>query len=196
MENSNTSSPTIEENKNNEFDGIFGKPSFDLFCYDCLTIPKYNIEINTKGIITLIHKCKKEDKRIEFTSEETKSDSQNNRYCNYCNKRSDNLCVECRKIICFNCQKSHIPIENHQKPINVIIVEDSEKKSTEIDEKKYFVPFNDIQFICKTHYIVNEYFCPVCEINLCNQCINYHQEVSKASSLKVFPNRSYILLWF
>ena len=29
MENSNTSSPTIEENKNNEFDDIFGKPSFD-----------------------------------------------------------------------------------------------------------------------------------------------------------------------
>ena len=175
MENSNTSSITIEENKNYELDNIFGKPSFDLFCYDCLIIPKYNIEINTKGIITLIHKCKKEDKKIEFTSEETKSDSQNNRYCNYCNKRSDNLCVECRKIICFNCQKYHIPIANHQKPINVIIVEDSEKKSTEIDEKKYFVPFNEIQFICKTHYIVNEYFCPVCEINLCNQCINYHQ---------------------
>ena len=196
MENSNTSSPTIEENKNNEFDDIFGKPNFDLFCYDCLTIPKYNIEINTKGIITLIHKCKKEDKRIEFTSEETKSDSQNNRYCNYCNKRSDNLCVECRKIICFNCQKYHIPIENHQKQINVIIVEDSEKKSTEIDEKKYFVPFDDIQFICKTHYIINEYFCPVCEINLCNQCVNYHQHYDCLSLfgfkviLKNMPNIS------
>ena len=168
-----------EECKNNESNVNFDQTiadSLNLFCLDCCQIPEYNIEIGTNKSISLIHKCKKIDKIISLQSEikliSFKFDNVNK--CIYCQKECNSICLECKQKICYECGQSHIPDENF-KPNKIFLFEDED---TEIKRKRYIWPINDLQFICKSHCLQYEYFCPICRKNLCEKCNNYHFHIN------------------
>ena len=152
---------SIEKSENDE---QMENPSSILFCEDCLQIPLYEIDLRN-GIIYLIHDCKGNKKEILFQSE---MKIKNRKYplspCFHCNKKCDSICIECHKNICLNCKKSHLPDEPDESNEIPQIIYKTEKNESSL--KKYIISYNDIQFMCRIHFIKYEYFCPICKINL------------------------------
>ena len=166
-----------EESKTKDIDEMpeqDGPQHFCLFCKDCSKIPEYTIEIEKNKII-LKHNCKDEENEKIFHSE-IKCSIPSEYDCCICLKKCNSLCIECQKHICLNCEKKHIPTE---KPpfFKRYIIKDNTKKS------RYIWPYDEIQFICKTHFLQYEYFCPICRINLCYHCRNYHVHINCYSLL-------------
>ena len=143
-----------EECKNNETNFNFDEnisSNVNLFCLDCYQIPEYKIEIGTDNSISLIHKCAKVDKIISFKSEiKLISFAYNNvNKCIYCKKEYNDICIECKQNICYECGQSHIPVEKPEdNPFYIF-----EYKDTKMKRKRYIWPINDLQFICKSHYL-------------------------------------------
>ena len=168
-----------EECKNNETNSNFDEnisSNVSLFCLDCYEIPEYKIEIGTDNSISLIHKCAKVDKIISFKSEiKLISFAYNNvNKCIYCKKEYNDICIECKQNICYECGQSHIPVEKPEdNPFYLF-----EDEDTKMKRKRYIWPINDLQFICKSHYLQYEYFCPICRKNLCETCKNYHFHIN------------------
>lgn len=147
----------------------------DIFCTKCLRIPEYNIIIDKNKALKLSHVCtNKENRKIEFPIS-----SKNNLVykCNYCGENCFGICLECKKYICDKCKIEHIPQENNEEKIPVII----DKKTNEKKEEIYICQKNEIQFICNKHFIEYQYFCPICEENLCFHCRNCHVHINCAS---------------
>ena len=160
-----------EESKKNEFDSLFHQADssyLKIFCLDCIQIPEYKKEIDKNKNISLSHICNNVEKNIPFPWEEEIRRPPDNK-CIYCRKKCNLLCIECNQYVCNECWKSHILEENFEEPENWII-----KGEDKIRSKQHICPFDDVQFICKTHFIQYEFFCPICKINLCHNCKNYH----------------------
>jgi hypothetical protein len=181
-----------EENKNND---SIKKPEENekdeqqtsyLFCVDCLQIPVYEIDLR-KGEIYLLHDCKGSTKEIHFQSE-IKGGKHQIYPCFYCTKKCKSICIECHKNICVDCKEKHLPdeLDESNEIPQMIYIKDKKKKQY----KQYIMPYDDIQFICKTHFIKYEYFCPICKINLCEHCKNYHFHIncSKLSKYNISVN--------
>ena len=181
-----------EEKKNDDSIENFDKKeksqlaTLCLFCNDCLQIPAYEIDLRN-GEIYLMHVCNGNKKKLLFQSE-----IKNNTYpkypCIYCNKKCNIICIECHKNICEKCKEKHLPDEpdeSNEIP-QMLYIKDKKTKPY----KKYIMPYNDIQLICKTHFIKYEYFCPICKINLCEHCKNYHFHIncSKLSNYDIIAN--------
>ena len=147
-----------------------------IFCLDCHQIPEYKIEIGTDNSISLIHKCAKLDKIISLKSEIKLISYVYDNFikCIYCQKECNNICIECKQNICYECGQSHIPNENFKLDPFFLFEDDD----TKIKGKRYIWPINDLQFICKSHCLQYEYFCPVCRKNLCEKCKNYHFHIN------------------
>ena len=169
-----------EEKKNNdsikkpEENGPDEQQTSCLFCIDCLQIPVYEIDLR-KGQIYLLHNCKGNKKEIFFQSVIKCSISQIYP-CFYCTKKCKSICIECHKSICVYCKENHLPndqYESNEIP-QIFYIKDKKMKQ----EKQYIMPYDDIQFICKTHFIKYEYFCTICKINLCEHCKNYHLHIN------------------
>jgi len=174
MENEIISSDK-EESKNNE---SFMNPHQDdtqylnLFCNDCFQIPEYKIEID-KNSISLIHECNNVEKKNLFQKKINYlvfSESQ----CSNCQEKCNSICIECKKYICKKCGNEHIP-KKSETFIKCLSIPFEINNSL---EKIYFCPCNNIQFICKSHFLQYKFFCPCCRINLCVNCKNYHQHIN------------------
>ena len=179
MENE-TKSQTEEKTQNNEpIDAIIQNESqkINLFCYDCFQIPEYTIKIDKKLCLSLFHECiNQKKKNLPFQKEiEYSIISESN--CHYCHKKCYNLCIECKNFVCQNCEDAHIPKAIDEIP-QLKIFKDNK---TNIEERKYFFKNNDIQFICKVHFLQYKFFCPICRKNLCIQCRNYHNHINSYS---------------
>ncbi len=178
MEDENLSKTNEEKNidsiKKPEENGQEEHQTSCLFCIDCLQIPVYEIDLR-KGKIYLLHDCKGSKKEIPFQSE-IKGSIPLIYPCIYCKKKCKSICIECCKNICVDCKEKHLPDEldeSNQIP-QMIYIKDKKKKRY----KEYIMPYDDIQFICKTHFIKYEYFCPICKENLCQHCKNYHIHIN------------------
>ena len=145
--------------------------NFYLFCLDCLQIPEYEIEIDKKTI-KLKHYCNDGDKEMVFHSE-IKSNKSPEYQCSYCQKQCNSICIECHNYICFNCKIGHLPDDNFVLPQIYFL-----KDTNPVENKQYIIPYDDIQFMCKTHFYKYKYFCPICKINLCEHCRNYHVHIN------------------
>ena len=147
----------------------------DIFCNKCLRIPEYRIIIDKNKTLKLVHSCtNKENSKIDFP---ISLNNNLNYKCNYCGKNCFNICLECKKYICDECQFEHIPQENKEETIPVII----NKKKNEKKEEIYICNKNEIQFICNKHFFEFQYFCPICEENLCFHCKNCHVHINCVS---------------
>jgi len=170
----------IEEgSKNNESNNNFDEtilPNVNLFCIDCYQIPEYKIEIGENNSISLIHKCIQLDKKICLKSLIKSISFEYNKInkCIYCQKECNDICIECKQYICNECGQYHIPNKDIKQNSFYLF----EEKDPQIKLKKYIYEINDLQYICKSHYIQYEYFCPVCRINLCEKCKNYHWHIN------------------
>ena len=171
---------SYEESKNDESnsnsDQIISSV-LNLFCLDCFQIPQYAIEIETNKSISLVHICNKIEKKISVNSEITLTSfyyDNNKNKCIYCQKKCNGICIQCKKNICDECGQDHIPKENIKPPIIWIFKKGDEGKKT----KRYIYPINDLQFICSSHGLKYEYFCPICKINLCEKCRDYHHHIN------------------
>lgn len=151
-------------------DDAIMNPEKNLFCLDCLQIPEYKIKIN-KNRIKLIHSCNKKVKETFFDSEiKTVEFPQYN--CSYCQKKCNSCCIQCKEHICISCQANHIPDENPETDQNYFFDDDLSK------EKQFICAPEDMQYLCKTHFLKYQFFCPLCRINLCYHCHNYHYHIN------------------
>ena len=165
-----------EESKQNELSTQSHQDEsqfLNLFCNDCFQIPEYKIEIEKNKTIFLSHQCNDvENKKLFQTNIKYLLFSENK--CCYCQKTCTSICIECKNHICQNCENGHIPKEEDE--ISNLLFSQNEDKDNE--EKKYIYPSNDIQFICKVHFLQFAFFCPFCRINLCIHCKNYHHHIN------------------
>ena len=53
-----------------------------------------------------------------------------------------------------------------------------DKENNEKKEEIYIWHKNEIQFLCCKHFIRYQYFCPICEQNLCFHCKNCHVHIN------------------
>ena len=147
--------------KENDKEEIKSENMEDIFCSNCLRIPIYDIIVNVNKSLKLAHYCThNEYKKIDFPISSNKNNLINK--CNYCDKNCFNICIECKKYICDKCKFVHIPEENKEEIIPMIIDKENNEKKEEI----YICPTNEIQFLCSKHFIRYQYFCPICEQNL------------------------------
>ena len=165
----NQSSIEKERNEEKDFKEIFGHENKgkSIFCVKCLTIPKYNVIIQKNKTIQISHICNKQEIKINFPFEGNTSLYSSSK-CYYCQKECSNVCLECKKYICKICEKKHIPHEDMETAIPWNIIGTKEKK----EKEKYICPDKDIQFFCQVHFLLNQYFCPFCNKNLCIHCKN------------------------
>ena len=80
----------------------------NLFCQDCLMIPKYQIIISKKGMILLSHECEYgRNKRIKFSMNNI--NNKMTKTCYYCGNICNIICLKCRRYLCNECINCHIP---------------------------------------------------------------------------------------
>ena len=119
----------------------------------------------------MIHSCNKKVKETFFDSEiKTVEFPQYN--CSYCQKKCNSCCIQCKEHICISCQANHIPDENPETDQNYFFDDDLSK------EKQFICAPEDMQYLCKTHFLKYQFFCPLCRINLCYHCHNYHYHIN------------------
>ena len=106
--------------KENDKEEIKPENMEDIFCFNCLRIPKYDIIVNVNKSLKLAHYCThNEYKKIDFPISSNKNNLISK--CDYCDKNCFNICIECKKYICDKCKFEHIPEENEEEIIPVII---------------------------------------------------------------------------
>ena len=123
----------------------------DLRCTNCFHLPSFSI--NDDSVINIRYKCcnieVEENSNIQKIKD-FKFKCKCNKLIIECNKNF--LCSNCKKIVCTICLNEHF------------------EKCASI----FFIPINDIDNICLDHNEKYEYYCGICEINLCEQCKKEH----------------------
>ena len=159
-ENDKNNSFQIEHEYQNILDTI-------LFCKDCLMYPDYSIIINSKNSVSLEHICAKKKVVIKPLDLKSKNEKSLNE-CIYCKKSCENICIRCKKFMCSDCSKDH----------------DKDLYSSKIQYNFNNTPLNSVQnimecqYICNEHFFRYKYYCPICKINLCEQCITQHYHIN------------------
>lgn len=137
----------------------------ELFCKECKMIPKYSIIVNKNGLIVLSHICNGH-LRNGFPI-----NGQNIRFekkCKYCSETSITFCMKCNEIVCEKCFKEHIPEEKKEEK-GIKGLDMFQKESNKI-----CCTYFEQQFFCQKHLFKFKYFCPICNVNLCDNCIISH----------------------
>lgn len=145
-----------------------------LFCPGCLKIPEYLIHITKDGKVLLKHTCNKKSKeKLLSENDEFQSFIAKNR-CSYCNIKCENICLKCDKNVCNKCSENHL--------IDPLIYPKDENINQSLDKSIIYIPI--AQFYCKEHLSINSYFCGICKINLCHECILEHCHINCLSLLE------------
>jgi len=138
-----------------------------IFCPLCFQFPKYSIKFTSSSNFVLVHECL-EGKIIESSIVLEKSSNPPNFNCFYCKKNCELICVRCKYCLCRKCAKKHTRIPEFE---NIL---DSQRKSNNnsvINIIKY-------QYICENHLLEYKFYCPVCNINLCQNCKEQHFHIN------------------
>lgn len=176
---------TMENEERDELGFFNHKPEddIDIFCNLCLQVPLYSVVIEKDETIKLTHECKdNKEENIIFPFKREKN-LVVRAICNYCQNKCTKFCLECKKFVCKDCEKFHIPNENQD---NIIVFSDYglNNKKEKIEKEKYNYFYKQAQFFCDKHFIQYQYFCPICRKNLCSNCKDFHVHFNCQSLFK------------
>ena len=165
-----------DPNKGNKTDSINIQinPDFDeknlskIFCPLCYQFPEYFIKFISSSNFRLVHECL-EKKIIECNIDFEKDSEPFIFNCFYCQKSCNDICIKCKYVMCQKCSKRHKKVPY---PVS--------KKSKRFIESKNNSVINIInsQFICNKHLFEYKFYCPICKINLCQNCKEEHFHIN------------------
>lgn len=160
----------IKDEKNSELPTMEKLPMFikNLFCSDCLKIPEYSIHITKDEKVLLKHLCNRKSKEKLLSENDEFQIFIANNSCSYCKIKCENICLKCGKYVCNKCSEDHL--------INPVFYPNDENIKQYLDKSIIYIPI--VQFYCKEHLSKNNYFCGICKINLCNECILEHCHIN------------------
>ena len=169
---------TLKEDKSasimseDEFKRITLTESY-LFCSICLMYPEYSISKETNNAYLLRHTCIKGmiiTKPLDFKDKDSNFNFK--KYCAFCQKICDKICMRCKVHICESCS------EGHDKELYERNIGEGNIRLNSVQS------IMDCQYICTNHFLKYEYYCPICKINLCKECIweHYHIECPQLES--------------
>ena len=154
---------TISANKPADKD--FDEASFrKIFCPLCLKFPEYYIRLESNSNFSLVHKCLTGEIAKDFKQLEKSSDSFPHK-CFSCSKKCTNICVKCKYFVCNECTKQH------NKPTYMLNVGGSEALNVDKDS---VMAIEKSQYFCGKHLLEFKFYCPICKIDLCENCKNEH----------------------
>ena len=150
-----------------------------LFCQKCLGIPHFSLEVESNGNIFLCHLCDKN--KIKKNSELLKKEENIEKRCYICDSKSNFVCIKCNLIICEKCFKIHdnfILIEEdiYDNKNNIHVNEENEHDDK--DRVNKLISIFELQFICKKHTKTFSHYCQVCQKNLCDDCLIFHEHIN------------------
>ena len=150
-----------------------------LFCQKCLSIPHFSIEVESNGNIFICHLCDKNKikRNLELFEREEKPEKR----CYICDSQSVLICARCSLIVCEKCFKMHdnfILAEEEicDNEINNNINKENELYDSEPISKS--ISIYELQFICKKHIKEFTHYCQKCKINLCDDCLIFHEHIN------------------
>ena len=132
----------------------------NIVCKNCYNI--YKINYIDKNIIKLSCKC-----HINIS------------------KNIKDFLIFIKTIECNNCHSNFL-----QKEIYLDFLSNKLLCKKCLNERFDFIKFNEIGFICNLHFQVFEYYCKICDKNLCQKCKYIHPHI--ANKIKFYPD--FILL--
>ena len=144
----------------------------ELFCEYCSMIPQYSIDITKKDEIFLQHTCINNRIRSKNFQLIGRNNILTSNKCIYCQNNCRKICLKCEKYLCENCIKEHI--EYNTKLNNLEENGENFKK----EKLSYYCTNFERQFFCKKHLLVFSFLCPICKINLCINCKQYHHHIN------------------
>ena len=151
-----------EKNDNKSHDNSF----LMLFCFTCLKYPEYSILINSKNEVLLRHTCIGDNTVENKLSENNTKNPCFIKKCEYCDLECCNICLKCGLNVCDNCSKDH-------ESSYLLIDKDFEEM-----KEKLVIRIIDRQFYCNKHLLKFSKFCPICKVDLCNQCLKEHIHIN------------------
>ena len=140
-----------------------------LFCRSCFKYPEYLVRFSSENDFELIHECIEGIKKTSFSLEQ--SHNSPHYFCSYCNKKCKLRCIKCKYIMCENCKKEH--------EMDSYISDFFPDIKTKNKSSVFLI--ENCQFICDKHLLKYEYYCPICRINLCSECIKGHEHIKCTS---------------
>ena len=146
----------------------------ELFCEFCSMIPQYNIDITKKGEIFLRHICINNRIRNKDCQLIWRNNILQTKKCIYCQNECRKMCLKCEKNICDNCIKEHI---EYNMSLNNL-EENGENFAKKKKKLTYYCTHFERQFFCKEHLLTFSFLCPICKINLCSDCLEYHHHIN------------------
>ena len=143
----------------------FDEASFrKVFCPVCLKFPEYYIRLESNSNFSLVHKCLTREIAKDFKQLEKNSDSFIHK-CFSCSEKCKNICVKCKYFVCDECAKQH------NKSPYTLNMGGSEDLN---DDKNSVIAMEKCQYYCNKHLLEFKFYCPICKINLCENCKNEH----------------------
>ena len=152
---------SMNEPANNDFvETCFRK----IFCPLCLRFPEYYIRLESDSNFSLVHTCLKGEIKEDFNKLEKSCESFLHK-CVYCSCECKNICIKCKYFICKECAKRH-----NKSPYTL----NTEKSETLNEDKDSILTIENSQYFCDKHLLEFKFYCPICKINLCEECKNEH----------------------
>jgi len=117
--------------------------------------------LNEENKITIKYQCKHVEDKDIINPENIKNYKSKCCECDndICIFYKNNLCSNCKCLLCSKCLQNHF-----NKCLTL-----------------FFIPSSDIGFICADHNKKYEYFCTICNMNLCQKCKVEHEHYTKYS---------------
>ena len=149
---------------NNDFeDKMLNK----IFCPLCYQFPEYSIKFISSSSFNLVHDCLC-GKIIESPIDLEKICEPFNFKCFYCKKDCELICVICKYCVCQKCSKKHTKIPEFENLLN----------SGANSNNNSVINIMKCQYICESHLLEYEFYCPICKINLCIKCRKEHFHIN------------------
>ena len=141
-----------------------------LRCIECFNLPSFIINPDNK--INICYKCE----HFKFEEYDLKQ-IQNYTFKCDCNEillapNKNFICSNCKHIYCSKCSKKHF-----------------EKCAT-----IFFIPLNELDNICCIHKEKFEYYCDLCDINICKKCFLEHFHYVEKYNSKLDEQQLYNLI--
>ena len=139
------------------------------FCLECHEFPEYSIRFLSASSFSLVHYCF-EGKYVEKYVDLKQKCEPFSLKCKYCEKKCNNMCIKCKYTLCRECFKEHDKIPYLP---NIQISSKNNKK-----ESAGILNLINCQYFCNEHLLKYQFFCPVCKINLCEECNEEHIHIN------------------
>ena len=153
------------------------------FCVECHEFPEYSIRFLSASSFSLVHCCL-DGKYVEkYVNLKHKCEPFSLK-CKYCEKKCNNICIKCKYTLCRECFKEHDKIPYLP---NIQISSKNNKQESTI------MSLINCQYFCNEHLLKYQFFCPVCKINLCEECNEGHLHINCPNLLEQNINLEHII---